>query len=52
MELEEMEVIRDVAQKNAEAVVNPRWKRAYLNLADAADRIAAMLVRTQDNDNS
>lgn len=48
VELEKMEVIRDAAQKNADAVLNPFWKRAYLNLADAADRIAAMSTRTQD----
>ena len=48
LELDSMENIRDAAQKNAEAVVNPLWKRAYLGLADAADRIAAMSVRTQD----
>lgn len=49
LELEKMEVIRDAAQRNAKVVLNPLWKRAYLNLADAADRIAAMSTRTQDS---
>ena len=44
-----MENIRDAAQKNAEVVVNPFWKRAYLDLAYAADRIAAMSIRTQNS---
>ncbi|KKM93554.1 hypothetical protein LCGC14_1207180 [marine sediment metagenome] len=46
LELEKMRVIRDETIKRAEVVLNPLWKRAYLNLADAADRIVAMSVRT------
>lgn len=34
------------AAKQAEGVPNPYWKRAYLALADAADRLHAMTMRT------
>lgn len=49
-EREEMQAIRENAETKAREVPNQAWKRAYLNLADAADRIDAMLVRTKYGD--
>lgn len=31
--------------------LNPHWMRAYLQLADAADRLDAMIARTQEKEN-
>ncbi len=42
-----MEDLRQNSIKKSQTVVSAMWKRAYLNLADAADRIAAMDARTQ-----
>ena len=45
-ERKELWEIRSRAEKQAEIVVNPHWKRAYRWLADAADRLDAMIART------
>ncbi len=45
-----MEKLREWAQKRETKVRAPIWKRAYLHLADAADRIAAMEARTEDTE--
>ncbi len=42
--------IYDKATTKARDIPSQVWKRAYLNLADAADRIDAMLVRTKFGD--
>lgn len=34
------------AARKAEDIPNPSWKRAYLALSDAADRLHAMTMRT------
>ena len=49
-EREEMQVIREKAISKAREVASQLWKRAYLNLADAADKIDAMIVRTKYGD--
>jgi len=49
-EREEMQDIRESAEKNAADVKDHTWKRAYLRLADAADNIDAMIARTIDKD--
>ena len=45
-ERKELWEIRSRAEKQAEIVANPHWKRAYHWLADAADRLDAMIART------
>ena len=47
---EELQDIRERAVENAEAVKNNHWKRAYKQLADAADRLDAMEARTEDRE--
>ena len=47
-EREELQEMRDRAVDNAEIVANNHWKRAYKQLADAADRLDAMIARTED----
>ena len=37
--------LRENAQNIAESDINPSWRRAYLALADAADRLDAMQSR-------
>lgn len=39
--------LRDTANGMASHNLNPDWKRAYLALADAADRLDAMQARTE-----
>ena len=36
------------ASAQAEGVPNPHWKRAYLALSDAADRLHAMIMRSTE----
>lgn len=36
------------AAAKAEGVLNPHWKRAYLALSDAADRLHAMTMRSTE----
>ena len=45
---EELQNIRDKAIGNAEVVENDHWKRAYKQLADAADRLDSMEARTEE----
>ena len=47
-EREELQAIRDKAVENAEHVANNHWRRAYKQLADAADKLDAMEARTED----
>ena len=42
--------IRDDAEKMVEHTVNNHWRRAYKQLADAADRLDAMEARTEDKE--
>ena len=44
----ELQDTRNKAIDNAESVPNNHWKRAYKQLADAADRLDAMEARTED----
>lgn len=47
----EMQDLRERAKNMAGVVgTNPDWSRAYLSLADAADRLDAMIARTQDQE--
>lgn len=45
---EELQGIEQRAAGMANKDINPFWRRAYLNLADACDRIDAMTARTED----
>jgi len=47
-EREKMQDLREWAEKCAKEIESELWKRAYLNLADAADKIDAMITRTID----
>jgi len=47
-EREELQGIRDRAENIAGTVANYGWKRAYIELADAADRLDAMEARTEE----
>ena len=47
---EELQNIRDEAVKCAEFVADNHWRRAYKQLADAADRLDAMEARTEDKE--
>ena len=47
-EREELQDMRDRAVGRAETVTNNHWKRAYKQLADAADRLDAMEARTEE----
>ena len=48
-ERHELIELREKAQHYAAIKnLNPDWQRAYLGLADAADRIDAMIARTED----
>jgi len=38
--------LAEQAARQADIVLNSRWKRAYLALSDAADRLHAMTMRT------
>lgn len=49
-ERKEMQNIRKKAEKNAAEVPSKLWKRAYLRLADAADKIDAMIARTEEKE--
>lgn len=49
-EREELQGIRDKAVENAEHVADNHWKRAYKQLADAADRLDAMEARTEEKE--
>ncbi len=46
-EREELIKLRDRAKKASEIVSNPTWKRAFIVLEDALDKIDAMLARTE-----
>lgn len=39
--------LRLQAEFASKTVLNPGWKRAYLALADAADRVDAMIARIE-----
>ena len=43
----ELQELRRRAEEMEACVLNPHWKRAYLNLADALDRVDAMIARTE-----
>lgn len=43
---EELIEIRERAESLAREKINPLWQRAYLALADAADKLDAMEART------
>ena len=47
MKREELQEIRKKAKKSAENVENPDWIYAYTQLAMAADRLDAMIARTE-----
>jgi hypothetical protein len=47
-EREELQDIRDKAVISAEGVPNNHWQRAYKQLADAADKLDAMMARCED----
>lgn len=51
---EELIKIRNRAEELAKVNVkhNENWRRAYLNLADAADRVDAMICRIVKRDNT
>ena len=36
------------SEAKAEGTPNPHWKRAYLALSDAADRLHAMIMRSTE----
>ena len=45
----EMQELRELAKNMASVEgTSPDWVRAYLGLADAADRLDAMIARTQE----
>jgi len=47
----EMQDLRERAKNTASVEgTNPDWVRAYLGLADAADRLDAMIARTQERE--
>lgn len=41
-----LSALAEQAAKAAEDIPSPYWKRAYLALSDAADRLHAMTMRT------
>ena len=45
---EELQVIREKAEKSAYIVPDNLWRRAYLQLADAVNYIDAMEARTEE----
>lgn len=45
-----LQELRDAAAELAVEIPNEHWKRAYLNLSDAADKLDAMEARTIDVD--
>ena len=47
-----MQALRAQAEKKAEIVENPSWKRAYLSLADSVDHLDAMIARTEVHDSA
>ena len=47
---EELQEIRDRAICITKTVGNNHWKRALKQLADAADRLDAMIARTEDKE--
>ncbi len=47
-EREELQDIRKKAVKNAGSRANNLWTRAYKQLVDAADRLDAMMARSED----
>ena len=47
-ERDRMQDIRHFATSRAEDVKNSLWIRAYQALADAADKVDAMLARTEE----
>ena len=48
MNRDELIILRERAEEMAKVEgLNPRWARAYLDLADAADRLDAMIKRTE-----
>lgn len=42
-----LQQLRSAAEGMASGNLNPAWARAYLNLADAADRLDAMQARCE-----
>ena len=49
-EREELQEIRDRAVGITETVGNDHWKQALKQLAGAADRLDAMIARTEDKE--
>jgi len=47
---EVLQGIRDDAQEMVGRIENNHWRRAYEQLADAADRLDAMEARTEDKE--
>ena len=45
---EKLQELRKEAKNSATYVANDVWKRAYLQLMDAADRLDAMMARTEE----
>ena len=44
----ELQKLRRGAEKEAKKVFNPSWKRAWLKLSDALDRLDAMTARNTE----
>lgn len=42
--------IKDEAMRMRDITINPYWQRAWIQLADSADRLDGMLVRAQDRE--
>lgn len=47
LQREDLQEIRERAEENAENTSSKLWARAYLNLADAANCLDAMIARTE-----
>jgi len=45
---EELQAIKNKAMNERDTISNKYWKRALVALADAADRVDAMIARTEE----
>lgn len=46
---ERLQKIEEEAFQESGSVTNSQWRRALIQLADAADRLDAMIARTEDH---
>lgn len=44
----ELQELRDKAIADSDTAADNRWRQAYIQLAEAADRLDAMEARTED----